>query len=154
MKIKLPRDVLFHHDLQLMVFRPRGVLNEKVIDEIVAFLEKAEEKADKPFNRYSDLSKLEAIHLNFDYIVRVSLHRRLSYMKHPPVKTSVSYYVVLKKTTSNADKSFVNQVPLLLTRSLKLKFIFLKRKKVVATLQFSMATVPKFSSVPLMLQVL
>ena len=90
-KIKLPRDVLFDHDLHLMVFRPRGTLNEKVVDEIVAFLEQAEERAHTPFNRYSDLSKLEAIELNFDYVVRISLHRRLTYMKYPPVKSA--FYV-------------------------------------------------------------
>lgn len=88
MKLKLPRDVLFDHDLRLMIFRPRKILNEKVVDEIVAFLEKAEASSDKPFNRYSDLSKLEKIDLNFDYVFQVSLHRRLVYMKHPPVKSA------------------------------------------------------------------
>jgi hypothetical protein len=100
-KIKLPRDVLFHHDLQLMVFRPRGILDEKVVDEIVAFLEKAEEKADKPFNRYSDLSKLKAIHLDFNYVVRVSLHRRLTYMKRPPVKSA--FFVSNEETAHIVD---------------------------------------------------
>jgi hypothetical protein len=91
MKMKLPQDVIFHHDLRLMVFRPRGVLNEKRVDEIIAFLEREEERAETPFNRYSDLSKLQKIDLNFDYVVRVSLHRRLSYMKHAPVKSA--FYV-------------------------------------------------------------
>ena len=88
MKMKLPPNVLFHHDIHLMVFRPRGVLNEKLIDSIVAFLENEEERTEKPFNRYSDLSMVEEIKLDFDYVVRVSLHRRLSYMKHPPVKSA------------------------------------------------------------------
>ena len=91
MKMKLPPDVLFHHDLRLMVFRPRGVLNEKRVDEIVAFLDKEEDQEEKPFNRYSDLTKIKAIDLTFDYVVRVALHRRLTYMKHPAVKSG--FYV-------------------------------------------------------------
>lgn len=101
MKIKLPRDVLFDHDLGLMVFRPRGVLSEKVVDEIVAFLEKVEERNNRPFNRYSDLSKLERIDLNFDYVVRVSLHRRLTYMKHPPVKSA--FFVATEEAAHIVD---------------------------------------------------
>ena len=88
MKLKLPSDVVFDHDLRLMIFRPRSVLNEKVVDEIVAFLEKIEASSDKPFNRYSDLSQLEGIDLNFDYVYRISLHRRLTFMHQPPVKSA------------------------------------------------------------------
>lgn len=101
MKMKLPPNVLFHHDIHLMVFRPRGALTEKVVDEIVAFLEKEEERVEKPFNRYSDLSKVEAIKLDFDYAVRVSLHRRLSYMKHPPVKSA--FFVTSKEAAHLVD---------------------------------------------------
>ena len=91
MKLKLPPNVLFHHDLRLMVWRPRGVLSEKQVKPIVAFLEAAEERADKPFNRFADLSKLDAIDLNFHFVFHVSLHRRLVYAKHPPVKSA--FYV-------------------------------------------------------------
>ena len=90
-KIKLPRDVLFHHDLRLMVFRPTGIVTEKVVDRIVAFLEEAEKLAAKPFNRYSDLSQLKAIELDYRYVLRVALHRRSTYAKYPPVKSA--FYV-------------------------------------------------------------
>jgi len=90
-KIKLPRDVLFHHDLRLMVFRPTGIVTEKVVDRIVAFLEEAEQHAAKPFNRYSDLSQLKAIELDYRYVLRVALHRRSTYAKYPPVKSA--FYV-------------------------------------------------------------
>lgn len=105
--MKLPPDVLFHHDLRLMVFRPRGVLNQKVVDTIVAFLEDEETKAEKPFNRFSDLSKLDSIRLDFDYVVRVSLHRRLSYMKHPPVKAA--FYV------TNSEAAHIVNIHILMT---------------------------------------
>ena len=91
MKLKLPPNVLFHNDLRLMVWRPRGVLNEKSVNTIVAFLEAAEEQADKAFNRFADLSKLDAIDLDLHFVFRVSLHRRLVYAKHPPVKSA--FYV-------------------------------------------------------------
>lgn len=97
-KIKLPQDVLFHHDLSLMVFRPRGVLNEKVVERIVAFLEKAEQQASRPFNRYSDLSKLQSVKLDYQYILRVSLHRRATYAKFPPVKSA--FYVTTEEVAS------------------------------------------------------
>jgi len=87
-KIKLPRYVLFHHDLQLMVFRPRGTLSEKVIEDIVAFLDQAEDQAHKPFNRFSDLTQLDAIELEFEYVCRVALYRRMQYMKYPQVKSA------------------------------------------------------------------
>lgn len=91
MKLKLPPNVLFHHDLRLMVWRPRGILNEKSVNTIVAFLEAEEERADKAFNRFSDLSKLDAVDLDLQFVCRVSLHRRLVYAKHPPVKSA--FYV-------------------------------------------------------------
>ena len=90
-KIKLPRDVLFHHDLRLMVFRPTGILNERVVDRIVAFLDQAEEQATKPFNRYSDLSQLKAIELDYRYVLRIALHRRSTSVKYPAVKSA--FYV-------------------------------------------------------------
>ena len=53
----------FHHDLRLMVFRPRGILDEPQVEKVIAMLEKAEAEADRPFNRYSNLSKLDAVDL-------------------------------------------------------------------------------------------
>jgi hypothetical protein len=87
-KMKLLPWVMFHHDLRLMVFRPTGIVDEAHVDKTVAMLQAAEEQADKPFNRYTDLSRLDAIDLSFKYIFRVSLHRRLAYAKYPPVKSA------------------------------------------------------------------
>ena len=91
MKMKLPPDVSFHHDLRLIVFRPRGVLNKKRIDKIIAFLTEEEERAEEPFDRFTDLSRLDAIDLDFQYVFRVSLLRRLAYAQRPPVKSA--FYV-------------------------------------------------------------
>ena len=88
MKMKLLPWISFHHDHHLMIARPRGILNEAHVEQTVAMLEELEEKADRPFNRYSDLSKLDAIDLDFNFIVRIALHRRLVYAKYPPVKSA------------------------------------------------------------------
>jgi hypothetical protein len=94
--MKLPPNVFFRPDLWLMIFRPQGILNEKKVNTIVAFLEEEEERTRHPFNRFSDLSKLDAIDLEFRYVFRVSLHRRLSYASRPPVKSA--FYVPNKAT--------------------------------------------------------
>src|SRR5436190_6929137 len=91
MKLKLPPDAIFHHDLRLMVFRPRGVLSEKRIRTIVKKLEEAENAAAKPFNRFSDLSQLFAVDLDIEAALRVSLHRQTTYATRAPVKSA--FYV-------------------------------------------------------------
>ena len=101
MKTELPPDVFFRPDLRLMIFRPRGVLDEKAVDQVVTFLEKEEEQADQCFNRFVDLSKLDSIQLSFDYLVRVSLHRRLSSMKRAPVKSA--FFVTSEQAEHVAD---------------------------------------------------
>lgn len=114
MKRKLPRFVIFHHDLFLAVFRPRGILNDKIVSPIIAWLDAEEDQAGKAFNRFTDLSKLDAVDLNLDKIFRFSLHRRAIY-KRDPVKSA--FYV-----TSPATARVVRWHVLLTDRSpLKVK---------------------------------
>ena len=89
MKMKLPSHVVFHHDLRLMTWRPRGIVNEKVVNKIITFLAQEEATADKPFNRFTDTLTVETIDLNLRYIFHVSLFRRLSYAGRPPVKSAI-----------------------------------------------------------------
>lgn len=96
MKLNLLPWTAFHHDLHLMVFRPRGIIDETLIEETVAMLEEAEERSNEPFNRYSDLSKIDAFDLRFQFIFRICLHRRLFYAKFPPVKSA--FYVTSPST--------------------------------------------------------
>jgi hypothetical protein len=86
--MKPPPDVLFHHDLRLMVWRPRGTVNEKAINKILEFMGKKETASHEPFNRFTDASLVESIDLNFRYIFHVSLFRRLSYVGWP-VKSAI-----------------------------------------------------------------
>jgi hypothetical protein len=74
-----------------MVYRPRGILTEDRIQEIVEMLNEHEATADKPFNRFTDLSKLDALDVDFKTMIRVSLHRRLTYAQYPAAKSA--FYV-------------------------------------------------------------
>ena len=95
-KTKLPRWIAFHHDLHLLVYRPRGIVDEARVEEIVATLDQLENASHHPFNRYTDLSQIDAVDLHFKFIFRVSLHRRLVYAKYSPVKSA--FYVTSPAT--------------------------------------------------------
>src|SRR5437764_3107646 len=79
-----------------MVWKPHGVLDQALVNEIVAFVEAAEERAQKPFNRFADLSALDAVDLNFRFVCHIALHRRLAFEAHPPAKTA--FYVTSPDT--------------------------------------------------------
>src|SRR6266403_5965052 len=96
----LPAHVLFRKDLSLMLWKPHGVLDEALVNEIVAFVDAAEDRASKPFNRFADLSALDAVDLNFKFVFHIALHRRLAYAPHPPVKSA--FYVTSPATVHYA----------------------------------------------------
>jgi hypothetical protein len=84
-------DIQFHEDLHLVVWRPRGILDEAAVNKVLVDLLRREAMAAKPFNRFSDLSVVESFHLTFKYVFHVALHRRLSYAGREPVKSA--FYV-------------------------------------------------------------
>ena len=87
--MEMPPDVEFHEDIPLLIWRPRGVLDEPAINKIIAVVGDLEAKSDTPFNRFSDTLATDEVELNFKYVVQVSLHRRVSYSGHPPVKSAI-----------------------------------------------------------------
>jgi hypothetical protein len=87
--MKLPSDVEFHEDIRLLIYRPRGVIDEAAIKEIVSVVEDLEAKLQEPFNRFSDILGADEVELNFKYVIQVSLCRRLAYAGHPPVKSAI-----------------------------------------------------------------
>src|ERR1041384_6309220 len=87
--MKLPPDVEFHEDIRLFIHRPRGVLSEATINQVVAALEDLEAKLQEPFNRFADTLAADEVELNFKYVIQISLHRRISYAGHPPVKSAI-----------------------------------------------------------------
>ena len=71
--IKLPSDVEFYEDIRLIVWRPCGLVNKAVVNRIITVLGELETALKEPFNRYSDTVGADAIDLNFEYIIHVSL---------------------------------------------------------------------------------
>jgi hypothetical protein len=86
--VKLPAHVLFRKELCLILWKPHGVLDEDVVSEIISFIETAERRASKPFDRFTDLSALDAVDLNFKFVFHVALGRRLSATPKPAVKSA------------------------------------------------------------------
>jgi hypothetical protein len=87
--MKLPPDVEFQEDIRLLIYRPRGVIDEAAVKKIVNVLEELEGEFQNPFNRFSDTLQADEVELNFKYVIQVSLCRRLSYAGHPPVKSAI-----------------------------------------------------------------
>src|SRR4051812_264100 len=91
MNLVIPPGILFHPGPRLLVYRPRGILTENRLNAIITYLEKQEDEGESPFNRFTDLSKLDALKLDVNAIIRISLYRRLSYGNYAPVKSA--FYV-------------------------------------------------------------
>jgi len=87
--MKLAPDVEFHEDIHLLVYRPRGVINEQAIEKVISVVEDLEARLQEPFNRFSDTLGADEVELNFKYVIQVSLCRRVSYAGHPPVKSAI-----------------------------------------------------------------
>jgi hypothetical protein len=87
--MKLRPDIEFHDDIRLLIYRPRGVIDEAAVQKVVDVLEDLEAKLQKPFNRFSDTLAADEVELNFKYVIQVSLCRRLAYAGHPPVKSAI-----------------------------------------------------------------
>ena len=99
-QLKLPAHVLFRKDLSLILWKPRGVLDQSTVNEMVKFIDAVEKRNSKPLNRFNDLSALDAVDLNFDFVFRVALGRRLSAAPKPAVKSA--FYVTSEVTTHYA----------------------------------------------------
>jgi hypothetical protein len=87
--MNLPADVEFYEDIRLIVWRPRGLLNKAALNKIITVLGELETAFREPFNRFSDTVAADAVDLNFEYIISVSLYRRRFYGKRPPIKSAI-----------------------------------------------------------------
>ena len=87
--MKLPPEIEFHQDIRLLIYRPRGLIDEPVINRVISAIEDLEAATQEPFNRFSDTSETHEVELNFRYVIHVSLHRRLSHKGRPPVKSAI-----------------------------------------------------------------
>jgi len=98
--LKVPAHVLFRKNQSLILWKPRGILDEATVNEIVAFVETLEQKNQQPLNRFADLAALDAVDLNFKFVFYVALGRRLSVKNKPAVKSA--FYVTSPATTHYA----------------------------------------------------
>src|SRR5262245_38938210 len=87
--MKTPADIELQEDVHHLIYRPQGSLNETAINKVLSTLEDLEAKLQEPFNRFSDTLAADEVELNFKYVIQFSLHRRLAYAGHPPVKSAI-----------------------------------------------------------------
>src|SRR5881394_2197608 len=87
--VKLPLDVEFYEDIRLIVWRPRGLVNKVTVNKIITVIGELEATLKEPFNRFSDTVAADAVDLNFEYIIHVSLYRRSFYGKRPLIKSAI-----------------------------------------------------------------
>ena len=86
--MKPPPDVSFRPELGLLIWRPRDILDEKAVNEILAFIRDQEAKSDANELRFIDTTELTAVDLNFHYVFHVALYRRLSRQGRPSLKSA------------------------------------------------------------------
>jgi hypothetical protein len=87
--LKVPPEVEFHEDIRLLIYRPRGLIDEVAVNKIITVIEEIEAATQGPFNRFSDASEAHEVELNFRYVIQVSLHRRLAHAGRAPVKSAI-----------------------------------------------------------------
>ena len=87
--MKLPPEIEFHEDIRLLIYRPKGLIDEAAVNKIVAVIEEIEVATQEPFNRFSDASEAHEVELNFRYVIEVSLHRRQAHAGRVPVKSAI-----------------------------------------------------------------
>jgi len=87
--MKLPPDVEFYEDIRLIVWRPHGLVDKSAVNKIITVIGELETTSKEPFNRFSDTLRADAVDLNFEYIIHVSLYRRSFYGKRPPIRSAI-----------------------------------------------------------------
>jgi hypothetical protein len=69
--MKLPPEIQFYEDAHLLVYRPRGLLNEASVNKVINVIEDLEASKQKPFNRFLDTLEHDEVELNFRYVINV-----------------------------------------------------------------------------------
>jgi hypothetical protein len=86
--MNLPPDVECIEEAQLLIWRPRGVLDEARVDTMISFVTETEDKLGKSFNRFTDFSLVDSVDLRFKYVFQIALSRRLSRRGRSPLKSA------------------------------------------------------------------
>jgi hypothetical protein len=114
MKMKLPPEVQFHEDIRLLIYRPRGLIDEAAINKIIAVIEDIEAATQEPFNRFSDTSETHEVELNFRYHSGFSLSP--PQLPRPPANQVCDscdrfHHYSLRQAACLADSRFADQGP-------------------------------------------
>jgi len=64
--------------MSLLLWAPQGILDEKTVNWILAFIRDEEAQTDANELRFVDTTALTAVELNFRYVFHVALYRRMS----------------------------------------------------------------------------
>ena len=83
-----PPDTYFRSEFHLLLWKPRGALNENVVNQLIAFLREEEAAEDAHRLRFVDTTELNAIELNFRYVFHVALYRRMTRVARPIIKSA------------------------------------------------------------------
>jgi hypothetical protein len=86
--MQLLPDVEYLEEPPLFIWRPRGVLNEEKISQIIAFITEQETRFGRSTDRFTDLSLLDAIDVTFKFVFQVALYRRLSRISQETIKSA------------------------------------------------------------------
>jgi len=87
--VKRPPEIEFRQGIRLLIYRPRGLINEAAVRKIIGVIEDLEPDTPEPFNRFFDTSEADGVELNFRYVINVSLHRLRSHKGRAPVKSAI-----------------------------------------------------------------
>ena len=87
--MKLQPEVEFLEDAHLLIYRPRGLLNEETVNKIIHVIGELEASREEPFDRFFDTLEHDEVELNFRYVIQVSLYRRLAYADRPSVRSAI-----------------------------------------------------------------
>lgn len=84
-----PPGVECFEEARLFIWRPRGVINEAVLNKILAYLVLQEGRFRRPFDRFSDLSLIDAVDVTFRYVFHFALYRRLSRVGREALRSAI-----------------------------------------------------------------
>ena len=87
--MNFPPGLQVHKNNRLLIWRPRGLLDEKVVSDAIAAVGRLEMELHEPFNRFSDTAGVEQVDLNYEYVISVALYRRFAYAHRKPIKSAI-----------------------------------------------------------------
>lgn len=76
-------------DAKLFVWHPRGVLNEAILNKLLTYAAAQEGRFGRPFNRFTDMTLIDAVDLTFKYVFHFALYRRLSRIGRETIKSAI-----------------------------------------------------------------